>query len=105
MKRPHLILITLLLVTAAFFASPERFWSAGGASGQRRKPRKIKRPQPSARSKIDYSKFSHATKQHQQPCTSCHKIPTANWTKVRGYPDVADFPGHDACVRCHRKYS
>jgi hypothetical protein len=93
----------LLLATAAFSASSERFSSAGGAVGQRRKPRKITRPQASAKSKIDYATFSHATRQHQEACTTCHKIPTANSAKLRGYPDVADFPDHDACVRCHRQ--
>jgi hypothetical protein len=51
---------------------------------------------------IDYSRFSHATKKHQGDCNSCHKVPTDNWKKVRDFPDVADFPGHDACVSCHR---
>ncbi|HBB86879.1 MAG TPA: hypothetical protein DC047_04630 [Blastocatellia bacterium] len=51
---------------------------------------------------IDYSHFSHATKKHQAACNTCHKVPTENWKKVRDYPDVADFPGHDACVSCHR---
>ena len=66
---------------------------------QRRRPAPA-RTAPTAR--VDYSKFSHSTKQHQEACTTCHKAPTANWQKVRGFPDVADFPGHDACVRCHR---
>jgi hypothetical protein len=52
---------------------------------------------------IDYSRFSHATKKHQGECNTCHKVPTDNWKKVRDFPDVADFPGHDACVSCHRQ--
>ena len=51
---------------------------------------------------IDYSRFSHATKKHQGACNTCHKVPTANWKKVGDFPDVADYPGHDACVSCHR---
>ena len=51
---------------------------------------------------IDYSRFSHATKKHQGACNTCHKVPTDNWKKVRDFPDVADYPGHDACVSCHR---
>src|SRR4030095_1073257 len=51
---------------------------------------------------IDYSQFSHATKKHQNACSSCHKIPTENWRSVRQFPDVADYPGHEACVSCHR---
>ncbi len=50
----------------------------------------------------DYSRFSHATKKHQQACNTCHKVPTDNWKKVRDFPDVADYPGHDACIGCHR---
>jgi hypothetical protein len=36
-------------------------------------------------------------------CSSCHKIPTRGSVSVRGYPDVADYPDHDSCVRCHRQ--
>ncbi|HEX3281324.1 MAG TPA: cytochrome c3 family protein, partial [Pyrinomonadaceae bacterium] len=57
----------------------------------------------SAEPAIDYSRFSHATKKHQGTCNTCHKIPTANWKKVREFPDAADFPGHAACVSCHRQ--
>jgi hypothetical protein len=47
--------------------------------------------------------FSHATVQHKKlDCNYCHKNPTANWATTRGYPDVADFPGHASCVACHR---
>ena len=51
---------------------------------------------------IDYSKFSHSTQKHQAACNSCHKPPTKDWMKVSAYPDVADYPDHDACVSCHR---
>lgn len=48
-------------------------------------------------------RFSHATAAHKKlDCGSCHKNPTANWVTARGYPDVADFPGHVACFACHR---
>lgn len=47
--------------------------------------------------------FSHATAAHKkQECGSCHKNPTANWVTARGFPDVADFPGHVACFACHK---
>lgn len=52
--------------------------------------------------RIDYSRFSHATKKHQGACNSCHNVPTGNWRKVSDFPDVADYPGHEACVSCHR---
>lgn len=46
--------------------------------------------------------FSHNTPKHKQTaCSSCHKIPTANWPTARKFPDVADFPGHAACFNCH----
>ena len=50
-------------------------------------------------SAADYSKFSHATQKHQAACNTCHKIPTKNATT---FPDIKDYPDHDACVSCHR---
>jgi len=74
-----------------------------GVSAQKQGRRLPGNPRPASRpTNIDYSSFSHATKKHQGACNSCHKIPTNNWKKVRDYPDVADYPGHDACVSCHR---
>jgi hypothetical protein len=69
------------------------------ALAQRRNP---PRTAPAANPGVDYSKFSHATKKHQDKCDTCHKIPTNNWQKVRAFPDVADYPDHDTCVSCHR---
>ena len=66
---------------------------------QRRKP-----PKP----RIDYSKFSHRTHVQAQKlnCDSCHKFPSKNWKEVRkgddAFPDVTDFPEHQACLNCHR---
>ena len=49
-------------------------------------------------------RFSHATAAHKRlDCSSCHKVPTSNWVAARGYPDVAQFPGHAACASCHRR--
>jgi hypothetical protein len=67
--------------------------------------RRVRRPAPrpsSAVAAIDYSRFSHSIQKHQGACNTCHKLPTDNWKKVRDYPDVADYPGHAACVSCHR---
>jgi hypothetical protein len=67
--------------------------------------RRVRRPTSAPRapaSAIAYSRFSHATQKHQGACNTCHKVPTENWKKVRAFPDVADFPGHAACVSCHR---
>ena len=47
--------------------------------------------------------FSHRTREHKRiDCASCHKVPSPNWISARGYPDVADYPGHASCVSCHR---
>lgn len=47
--------------------------------------------------------FSHKTPSHKKiDCSSCHKSPTANWSSVRGFPDIADYPDHASCVQCHR---
>ena len=51
---------------------------------------------------VDYTKFSHSTPKHKSACNTCHKPPTKNWAKASTFPDVADFPDHDACVSCHR---
>jgi len=53
-------------------------------------------------SAADYSKFSHSTQKHQAACVTCHKIPTKDWTKASAFPDITDYPSHDACVSCHR---
>ena len=72
-------------------------------SAQRRQRRPAVTRRPITRpATIDYSRFSHATKKHQGACNTCHKVPTDNWKEVRNFPDVADYPGHDACVSCHR---
>lgn len=55
-----------------------------------------------AQAAADYSKFSHSTKKHQAACDTCHKIPTPRWQQTSVYPDITDYPGHDACVSCHR---
>lgn len=78
--------------------------SAGFQNTQAQK-RRARRPASAPRSPVatvDYARFSHATKKHQGACNTCHKVPTGNWKKLRDFPDVADFPGHAACVSCHR---
>jgi hypothetical protein len=76
---------------------------SGIAEGSGQRPRRrIPSGIQTRSARIDYSQFLHSTKQHQAACVTCHKIPTSNSLKVRGYPDVADYPGHDACVSCHR---
>ena len=76
------------------------------AAGQtrRRQPGRPANVQPSPRgTAAKYSAFLHASQKHQSmSCNVCHKIPTS-WNAQRDFPDVADFPNHDACVRCHRQ--
>ena len=70
--------------------------------GQKRPARNPAPPAATKPGTKDYSKFSHFTKEHTEGCKTCHKVPTDNWQKVRAFPDIADYPDHDACVRCHR---
>ena len=66
-------------------------------AGQRPARRSTTRPPV-----VDYSNFSHSTKKHQSSCEACHKVPTPGWQKNVGYPEITDYPGHEACVSCHR---
>ncbi|HSP64206.1 MAG TPA: hypothetical protein VLQ90_14550, partial [Pyrinomonadaceae bacterium] len=60
-------------------------------------------PQAPRGSAAKYSAFLHSSDKHKSlTCDACHKLPTA-WTAKRDFPDAADFPDHDACVRCHRQ--
>src|SRR5882724_6907356 len=88
-----IIVITIVFVATALLDTD--------AVAQRRRRQRTPATRNTS-SAVDYSHFSHATKKHQAACNTCHRIPTDNWKRVRDYPDVADFPGHDACVSCHR---
>lgn len=70
------------------------------ASPQRRRPARDKPP-------IDYTRFSHLTEQHRAACKSCHTFPSKNWKQVRqgddAFPDVTEYPEHQACLGCHRQ--
>src|SRR5438128_1097265 len=72
----------------------------------RRSKRRAKPPiakQAPKGSAAKHSAFLHTSEKHKTlACNACHKVPTA-WTANRDFPDVADFPDHDACVRCHRQ--
>jgi len=92
---------SILVVCASVLLYTASCVLASSVEAQRSKPRRAPTTRSSSTA-IDYSRFSHATKKHQVACNTCHKVPTDNWKKVRDYPDVADFPGHDACVSCHR---
>ena len=56
--------------------------------------------------------FSHNTRAHKtgkySNCSSCHSLPTRNWTtprrdKLPAFPDVRTFPSHTSCFGCHTK--
>jgi len=102
MKRYIVTTLTFALTALVFFVYPQQFSDSGRAVGQKRGSRRVGAPQAARKAPIDYSKFSHATKKHQQACNTCHKVPTSNWRKVRDYPDISDYPGHGSCVSCHR---
>ena len=94
MKR-HLILWLISGVAAATISA--------GQTRRRVPSRPATQPQAPRGSAAKYSAFVHASERHKSlACNSCHKIPTA-WNAKREFPDVADFPDHDACVRCHRQ--
>jgi hypothetical protein len=101
MKR-NIVASFVLALVMIFLASYPQFPDSGSVAGQRRTTRRNPKPPATRKPAVDYSRFSHATKEHQESCKTCHKTPTANWKKVSQFPDVADFPDHDACVRCHR---
>jgi hypothetical protein len=74
--------------------------TAAQRPGTRAQPPQTRRRRPpatTARARVDYSKFSHATKGHFENCSSCHLIPSFQ------KPDIADYPDHPACINCHRQ--
>src|SRR5438045_8065538 len=73
--------------------------SLNAQTRRQRRPAKPTAEQPSV---LKYANFLHSSNKHKElTCNACHKIPTGGNTK-REFPDVADFPDHNACVRCHR---
>ncbi|MGH9880203.1 MAG: cytochrome c3 family protein [Pyrinomonadaceae bacterium] len=92
----EMLAVTILLIAPIGVLNLDH----GEVIGQRRR---TPSPQQAARTRsVDYSKFFHSTKKHQQACNTCHKVPTRNWQTASDFPDVADYPNHDACVSCHR---
>src|SRR4030095_16247501 len=102
-RKHYIIALLLLTLTAlALLCFPQQFSFAGESNAQKRPVRPTPSPAVNAPAGKDYTKFSHSTKEHTGACKTCHKLPTDNWKKVREFPDVADFPDHEACVRCHK---
>ncbi len=91
--------IALLMIGFVFVAI--------GAAQTRRRPVTRRKPptqtQAPRGAATKYSAFLHSSDKHKSlACNECHKIPTT-WNAKREFPDVADFPDHNACVRCHRQ--
>lgn len=106
MRRRTMILFFLALLMGAGFAYPRWASSTVQSNTGRQRGRTQRRARvPVSRERgRDYSKFLHASTAHrQQSCSACHDAPTPNWRQTRGFPDVADYPGHDSCIKCHRQ--
>jgi len=91
------------VVLSSTATGPPKNWDQ-----QRRSSKKgVPHPEASNPGRPNYSRFSHNVAQHKLACNSCHKVPTANWKKVRSgdgaFPDVTDYPEHSNCVGCHRQ--
>jgi hypothetical protein len=106
MKRRIIAISLLAPLALAMFAYPRL--SSDARIFQERRVRKSPAarrvtPAPAGKAAPDYSRFSHRSRSHQQACASCHEAPTSNWRTARGFPDIADYPGHESCVSCHRQ--
>jgi len=70
---------------------------------QSRRTSPARSSQTSSGPALKYSVFLHSSARHKGlACNACHKIPTT-WRAGRDFPDTADFPDHNSCVRCHRR--
>lgn len=109
-QRTQTLSVLLALTVAAVFACAwmsTRTASAAFEPQQRRARQTRRRAPAQTKPRIDYTKFLHATAQHQKACDSCHKNPSENWTQVRtadaAFPDITDYPEHASCIDCHRR--
>jgi hypothetical protein len=103
--------VGVLAVIVAFIVALSAQVSFGESSlseaVSQKKEQSQRRTRPSTRKPpIDYSRFSHLTEKHRMECKSCHTFPSKNWKEVRKgddpFPDVTEFPEHQACLNCHR---
>src|SRR5205085_5148271 len=112
-NRYRIIALALFsLIALAALVAPRFIATANGASieaepqarasAQQRRRGAVVRPP-----RVDYTHFSHRTAQHQLACDNCHKFPSSNWRQVRkkddAFPDIAEYPEHQSCLRCHRQ--
>ena len=94
----------ILVLFFALLFSATGFWNTTSAEkNAEESASKVETNSKVTVSKSNRDSFSHRTRSHRKiKCASCHKSPTSNWTRARGYPDVADYPDHDSCINCHR---
>jgi hypothetical protein len=103
------ILLFVCLVATGYVLQSSLASGSTGEDPQQRRSKTSPVAQSSARKTQgrDYSKFSHNIAQHKIACSSCHKVPTDNWNKVRqgeaAFQDVTDYPQHPSCIGCHRR--
>lgn len=90
-------LLTVSTLAGAVCAYLMLFGNGDGPSYAQRSVNRQARP----------TKFSHVVEAHKKECSSCHTFPSPNWERVRSgpdaFPDITDYPKHDACVSCHRQ--
>src|SRR5437763_16398855 len=104
-------LVLFSLIALAALVAPRFISTATGASVEpeaQTRARQQRRRNPVARPpRVDYTRFSHHTQQHQLACDNCHKFPSVNWPQVRkkdaAFPDVTEYPQHQSCLNCHRQ--
>lgn len=102
MKARLIVVMIFALSTSIGYAWSMRTAEAGAEPQQQRRGRRIGSARPTASAR-DFSRFSHRSAKHAGlACSECHKVPSGDWVKAGGFPDVTDYPGHSACVKCHR---
>ena len=108
MKRRAVQVLILVAAIGAVYLSLHRFSIINAVAAQTRQRKRVSKPSTAKQqapkgSAAKYSAFLHSSEKHKSlECNACHKVPTA-WSAKRDFPDAADFPNHDACVRCHRQ--
>src|SRR6185503_17912709 len=109
LRFPAFLVMVLFLPLTSHSISSAAVYRIGGQPQRQSRTRRQVRPSPAKPPRIDYSKFSHATHvtTAKLACDFCHKFPTKNWKEVRTgadtFPDVTEYPEHQACLNCHRQ--
>ncbi|HEX8474362.1 MAG TPA: hypothetical protein VF666_10045 [Pyrinomonadaceae bacterium] len=108
MRRRIITLVIFAVAALAMFVCTRLSLNAEGAalsSLQRTaRQRRVAPARSSSRATRNYGRFLHESNAHKKlSCNDCHKTPTSNWRTASGFPDVADYPAHDACINCHRQ--